>query len=302
MACTDMLIRVLVDNRAAEGLAAEHGFSLWLEVSGRRVLFDTGQGAALVPNAAALGCDLSQVDVLLLSHGHYDHTGAVADVVRLAPSSRIFCHSNVFVPRYSIRPDEAPRAISMALPSGEALFSVPDGRVQWVTRPRLIADGIGISGPVPRRHSLEDTGGPFFLDPDGCTPDSISDDLSLWIETPRGLVVFTGCCHSGLVNTVEHIREASGVEKIHGIIGGLHLVNASRERIEFTCSALREWNPAFVVPCHCTGEEANSYLRAALGDRVTAGYAGLTFDPIRGRETPGPDSGQNAEQRQGIIT
>lgn len=272
---SDMRICILVDNKAGDGLVEEHGFSVWLEVSGRRMLFDTGQGKALLPNADTLGCDMEQLDALVLSHGHYDHSGAVADVVRIAGSSRIFCHAGAFVPRYSIRTGESPRNIAMPLHNGEALFNVPDNRVQWATRPRMIASGVGISGPVPRRHPMEDTGGPFFLDPEGLHPDPIRDDMAMWIETGRGLVILTGCCHSGLINTVEHIRAVSGVEKVYGVIGGLHLINASRERIESACFALKEWNPEFVVPCHCTGDEAQSYLRVALGERVVTGYAGF---------------------------
>ncbi len=275
---SDVQIRILVDNRADKGLVEEHGFSVWLEVFGRKILFDTGQGKALLPNADTMECNLELIDALVLSHGHYDHSGAVADVVQRAGSSRIFCHANAFVPRYSIESGEPPRNIAMSLHNGEALFSVPDNRVRWVTRPRMIASGIGISGPIPRLHPLEDTGGPFFLDPEGRHSDPIRDDMAMWIETDRGLVILTGCCHSGLINTVEHIRAVSGVEKVYGVIGGLHLVNASRDRLESTCHALRQWNPAFVVPCHCTGEEAQSYLRVALGERVISGYAGFGFN------------------------
>jgi 7,8-dihydropterin-6-yl-methyl-4-(beta-D-ribofuranosyl)aminobenzene 5'-phosphate synthase len=277
MACTDIRIRILVDNRASNGLVEEHGFSAWVEVDGSTILFDTGQGRALIHNANMLGCDLRQIKMLVLSHGHYDHCGAVPDVVQIAPTARIFCHPNCFLPRYSIRPNEAPKSIAMPFPIGKALFDTPDNRVQWVTRPRMIATGIGITGPIVRLHPLEDTGGPFFLDPDGHYPDPIMDDMSMWIETGHGLLIITGCCHSGLINTVKHIRKVSRVEKVYGVIGGLHLANASRDRIEATCSALRRWNPEFVIPCHCTGEEAQSYLRVALGERVTAGYAGFEF-------------------------
>lgn len=294
MVCTDICIHILVDNSSSDGLVKEHGFSAWIEVDGQRILFDTGQGKALAPNAELLGCDLSRVGTLVLSHGHYDHCGAVAEVMRTAPSTRIFCHSHAFVPRYSIRPGEAPRNIAMGVASGEALFSVPDNRMQWVTRPRMIADRVGISGPIQRSHPLEDTGGPFFLDPGGRHPDPIVDDMSLWIETGRGLVIITGCCHSGLINTVEHIRAASGMEKVLAIVGGLHLMNASRQRLESTCAALKQWNPDVVIPCHCTGEEAQSYLRVALGERVIPGYAGFRFQVPRTAETSRRDGRYSA--------
>ena len=275
MARTDIRIRILVDNKVDVGLVEEHGFSVWIEASGRRILFDTGQGQALIQNADILGCDLSQVDMLVLSHGHYDHCGAVADVVRIAPAARIFCHSNSFLPRYSIRSGEEPRNVGIPFTIGKALFDVPDNRVQWVTRPRMLASAVGISGPIERLHPLEDTGGPFFLDPEGRYPDLIKDEMAMWVATDRGLIVITGCCHAGLINTVEHIRNVSGVEKVFGVIGGLHLANASRDRLETTCSALRTWNPEFIIPCHCTGEEAQAFLADELGTKVTQGYAGF---------------------------
>jgi len=99
--------------------------------------------------------------------------------------------------------------------------------------------------------------------------------MSVWFKTGRGLVIITGCCHSGLINTVEHIRSVSGVERVRGIVGGLHLLNASCERINSTIDILSEWNPEFVVPCHCTGEEVLLEFQDELGSMITPGYAGF---------------------------
>ena len=283
MTCTDIRIRILVDNKACAGLVEEHGFSAWVEVSDHVILFDTGQGKALVHNAEMLGCDLGRIDTLVLSHGHYDHCGAVSEVVRAAPAARIFCHSNCFLPRYSIRPGEEPRNIAMPFSIGKTIFDAPDNRVQWVTRPHIVASGVGISGPIARLHPLEDSGGPFFLDPEGRNPDSIKEDMAMWIATDQGLVIITGCCHAGLINTVAQIRHQSGSDKVRGVIGGLHLAHASRDRLEATCSALRTWNPEFVIPCHCTGEEAQAFLREALGAKVIPGFAGFEFNTEHSR-------------------
>ena len=280
MPCNDIQIRIVVDNKGSAGLVEEHGFSVWIEVSGHRILFDTGQGKALIPNAAMLGCDLKRIDMLVLSHGHYDHSGAISQVLQIAPDIKMFCHAASFLPRYSIRPGETPRNISMNLSDKEAILDISANRVHWVTAPHRIIPDVGISGTIPRIHPKEDTGGPFFLDPEGRHPDLIKDDMSMWIHTDRGLIIITGCCHAGLINTVEHIRSVSGVDKVFGVIGGLHLVNASRERLEATCSALRKWNPEFVIPCHCTGEEAITYLCNELGTKVTPGYAGFELQPL----------------------
>lgn len=124
-------------------------------------------------------------------------------------------------------------------------------------------------------HPLEDTGGPFFLDPEGNRSDPLADDMAVWITTDRGLIILTGCCHAGLINTVEHIRSVSAVDRVFGIVGGLHLVNASEARLAATCSALRRWDPDFVVPCNCTGEQAVATLCAELGNKVLPGFAGF---------------------------
>lgn len=287
MACSDLRIRILVDNRVAAGLVEEHGFAAWIEVAGQVILFDTGQGSALVANAALLGCDLGRIDALVLSHGHYDHGGAVSQVLSLTTTARVCCHAGALVPRYSVRPGEDPRAIALAAADKAAILALPPARIQWIDAPCQLLPGVWLSGPIPRLHPLEDTGGPFFLDPDGKCADPIEDDLALWIETSRGLIVITGCCHAGLINTVEHLRAVSGIGKVYGIIGGLHLLNASGARLAATGSALRAWAPAFVIPCHCSGEGATAAIRGELRAAVLPGGAGceLSFTEAAGIRT-----------------
>jgi len=286
MTCTDVRITIVVDKHGCGDLREEHGFAVWLETPGHRILFDTGQGQALAVNAAALGCDLGQVDTLVLSHGHYDHSGALSLVLCNAPACRVFCHAGALVPRFSVRPGEAPRTISVATADRETIRALPASQVHWVAGSQSVARGIHLSGPIPRVHPLEDTGGPFFLDPDGRQPDPLDDDLALWIATDRGLIILTGCCHAGLINTVDHIRSVSGIDQVFGVIGGLHLVNAPPARLEVTCKALQHWQPEFIVPCHCTGEEATAALRNAFGTSVLPGYAGFSL-AYSGSEHPG---------------
>ncbi len=161
MACSDVRIRILVDNKVSAGLLEENGFSALIEVSGHSILFDTGQGKALTPNAANLACDLSQVDKLVLSHGHYYHAGAVSQVLQNSPITRVFCHAGSLLTRYSIRPGEAPRTISIPIPEITAILDLPAYQVQWLTARRLIFPDVGITGPIPRTHPWEDTGDRF---------------------------------------------------------------------------------------------------------------------------------------------
>ena len=140
----------------------------------------------------------------------------------------------------------------------------------------FLTDAIGLTGPIPRRTPYEDTGGPFFLDPDLRHPDPIEDDLALWIRTYEGLVVCVGCCHAGLINTLDHIRRLSGVSRIRAVIGGFHLVNADTQRLAQTVNVLADREVDRVVPCHCTGDPAIRALENALGDKTLRGAAGQT--------------------------
>jgi len=270
-------ISILVDNNTKPDLKKEHGFSVWIGVSGHRILFDTGQGQALIYNSASLGCDLSLADALILSHGHYDHTGSVSHVLNHNPIMKVYCHSDVLLPRYSIQDIAVPKDISMSAVDKTAILDLPIGQVCWIAHPERIYPNIGLSGPIPRIHSLENTGGPFFLDQEGTRPDPIEDDMAMWIQSERGLIIITGCCHSGLINTVNHVRRVSGEEKISAIIGGFHLSHASYQRLEATCQALQEWNVDTIIPCHCTGDEAVVLMQNKLGGKVVQGYAGLVW-------------------------
>ncbi|OEU63838.1 MAG: hypothetical protein BA870_11130 [Desulfuromonadales bacterium C00003094] len=273
----EIKLTILVDNNADDGLSTEHGFLLWIETASQRILFDTGQGPALPGNACALEYDLSQADILVLSHGHYDHTGGVPHVLNVNPGIPVYCHAGTFVPRYSIRTEGGAKDISMPQQSRAALVGLPSRQIHWVAEPQLIQSDIGISGPIPRSHVFEDTGGPFFLDPKSQRPDLLDDDQALWIQTDRGLVIIVGCCHSGLLNTVDHIRRVSGIDKIRGIVGGLHLQHAPAQRLEKTYRAILDWDVEFLVPSHCTGKDVVSSMLGTFGDKVQRGRGGLTL-------------------------
>lgn len=272
-------ITVLVDYEATEGLETEHGFAAWVEAGDSRILFDTGQLGAMQANAAKLGIELKQAEALVLSHGHFDHTGTLPIFLAENTAAYVYFAHGLHIDRYSCKPDTPVRSIGMSDASREALAQVSAERLHELTSPYYLAPGIGITGPVPRASSFEDVGGPFFLDPESHNDDLIEDDQSMWIETDKGLVILLGCCHAGLVNTIDYIRKFSGIQKVRGVIGGMHLVNADQQRLSQTFKAMIDWEPEFLVPCHCTGANAVQQMQTALGSHIVhMGYAGMVVE------------------------
>jgi 7,8-dihydropterin-6-yl-methyl-4-(beta-D-ribofuranosyl)aminobenzene 5'-phosphate synthase len=269
-------ITIVVDNKAPDGLSHEHGLCMWIETEGKRILFDTGYEAALEDNAQALGIDLSSTDTLVLSHGHYDHTGRVADVLHRAPQTEVYFHPGIFRSRFALEKNQA-RSIGIPQSAREALENLPPERLHWVEKPVMLTPSVGLTGPIPRLTTYEDTGGSFFFDVEGTSPDPIEDDLALWISTDQGTVVCLGCAHAGAVNTLMYIRKLTGDERVRAVIGGFHLLNASCERTDQTIVSLRELAPHLIVPCHCTGDSAIAVLQEALGEQVSPGHAGMIF-------------------------
>lgn len=245
---------ILIDNAAhAPGLEAEHGLSIWIDTGSARILFDTGQSGASLRNARTLGIDVASADCLVLSHGHYDHTGGLAalDPV-LPPEIPIHAHPGIFPPRYSRHADGTIHEIGLP-DTARAVLDRRKNHVQPVTAPAEIAPGVWLSGPVPRMSGFEDTGGDFWLDA-GCTvPDPVADDLSLWVEREEGLWIFLGCAHAGAVNIVRHIMAMARRNTVYAVIGGMHLRHALPGRLEKTAAFFRELAPTVFLPCHCSG-------------------------------------------------
>lgn len=270
-------ITILSDDRAARGLTARHGLSILLEADGRQILFDVGQSSEALDNAGVLGVDLSRVEAVVLSHGHFDHCGGLLKILAAAPQAVVYCHRRALDERYSHKDGLAARPVGM--PSGvrEHLLELGRQKFKRVCRSCQVLPGVWTTGAVARRCSFEQPEGGFTLDREGKAPDPIADDLGLWIEVPQGLIVVTGCAHAGIVNTVRQAIKFSVKRRLSAVVGGFHLGAAGAERLERTARELKALKPGLVVACHCTGQAAKDRLARDLGKSFRPGYAGLSL-------------------------
>jgi len=270
-------ITVLVENTTERrGLLAEHGFAVLVEARGRKILFDTGAGRALLPNAEALGVDLASVSAVVLSHGHYDHTGGLKAFLEAHGPVDVYAHPDVFRERYSVKAAEEPKSTGIPwkrreLESWGARFNLERTMV-------MLGPGMFLTGAIPRLTEYEKTPEEFKTrSGSSLERDIVPDDQALVIHTARGLVVLLGCAHAGLINTLRHVRLVTGMTKIHAVFGGTHLRGASTERINRTIEALGEFGVDLIGVGHCTGFEACAALYREFGKRFHCMPVGTVF-------------------------
>jgi 7,8-dihydropterin-6-yl-methyl-4-(beta-D-ribofuranosyl)aminobenzene 5'-phosphate synthase len=263
-----MEIIALIDNSPAEDarLTAEHGLALLVLAHGRRVLFDAGASRALVDNAdqLGLGADLAELDAIVLSHGHYDHTGGLAAVLERArqPTS-VHVRPGFFRLRLSTRRGE-PRAIGV--PFERERLEMLGAHFVEEHEPRRLFAGFWLSGEIPLRAEL-DAGEQSLLlghTPEAAVPDPFTDEQAMAVATPEGLAVLVGCSHRGLVNSILAAKAAAGGLPAHIVLGGAHLHSASRAKIEWTTGETRRL-VRLAAPGHCTGPEAEAAFAEAFG-------------------------------------
>lgn len=270
---TSNLIRlgILLDNNTLidQYYLGEPGFSAFLEVDGRRILFDTGYSDAYLQNAQKMGIDLLDADTIVLSHGHIDHTWGLMPLIRrmterdfqcsagLAPAPKplLLAHPDALAGK-SI--DPAPRQIGNVL-SIESLASL--FTLQLSKEPVWLSEHVLYLGEVPRRTAFEPPQA-IGHTPDG--PDALRDDTALAIRTAEGLVILTGCSHAGICNIVQYAQELTGETRIRDIVGGFHLLQPPVERLQGTAAFLSALHPTAVHACHCTDLGSKLVLAQAM--------------------------------------
>lgn len=273
-------VTVLVENSVEAiyptGLLAEHGLSLYIEFRDKKILFDTGQTDILIRNARVLEIDLKKLDAIVLSHGHYDHTGGLKALLEyLQKPIKIFAHPDVFLGHYYCRNG---KYTYIGIPYKRELLESLGAEFVLTKEPIEIFPDFFVSGEVPRHTPFEKIDKKMvFATKHGFSPDPILDDLSIFIKTDEGVLVLLGCAHAGLINILEYAKSLTRKEVV-GIIGGTHLISATARQLKETLKYLDNLYLKFFSPIHCTGYKMRMFLRNRYKKIFAWGGVGKIFE------------------------
>lgn len=272
-------ITILCENSVGpiSGALGEHGFAALIEPGdGEPLLFDTGQGLTLLHNAGVMNKDLSRVSSVVLSHGHYDHSGGLKPLLAACGAKTVYAHPGVFAPRYRVK--DTGECYPIAVPVSRADLEQAGANFDLSSAFRSIAPGIYLTGEVPRVTAFEKGDQGLYCDCTGQELDVTPDDQSLILESDKGLVLLLGCCHAGLVNTVEHVAYITGLRDFYAIIGGTHLGFCGQEQLVGTVTLLQKLGIRKLAASHCTGFAAAARLSRALPKEFQTAMVGYTLE------------------------
>ena len=271
---------LLSENSAGFYTLAEWGIAINIETKFENgteltILLDAGlTGDVLLHNAKILNIDLSKIDAIAISHGHLDHTGGLLSALDgVGKRLPVILHPDALQPKFSKKEF---RQIGLPFATSELHERAA---VVSVISPFQFHPKVLTTGAITRETSFEQVKGFSTVKEGLWEEDLIQDDLSLILNLGKnGLVVFTGCAHSGVCNTIRTAKKVAANEQIHAIVGGFHLVGATKERIELTIKELEKLDVELLAPCHCTGFPATKQIAEAFPEAFYHTYAGDTIE------------------------
>ncbi len=254
-------ITTLIENSSGEhlGLKHEHGLSFCVEANGRKVLFDTGQSGAFIDNAAQLRIDLSDLDSVVLSHGHYDHSGGLRSLRAVSGRFELIVGKGFFADKYA----EKNGGFEFLGNNFAEKYLIQEKIVysQLSAPIREIVPGVFAVGDFPRTNA-DETINPRFkiLTEKGFVPDTFADEIMLIVDTPKGLAALLGCSHPGMRNMLEAVKTRFG-KPLYAVLGGTHLVEAADGGLKASIDYLAGGSIPVVGVSHCTGQGAMANLK-----------------------------------------
>jgi len=275
-----MKLKVLVDNNTIidRYFLGEPAVSYFIEIEGSRILFDTAYSDIFIANATKMGIDLFDLDLIVLSHAHLDHTWGLQHLIQYFAEAKfegkpykrptLIAHPTIFIPRTIQGLGEIGCLISEEKAS--EYFDLKLRKEPVWLHPRLV-----FLGEIERKLPFESNnpiGKIHYID--GEKDDFLLDDSAIVFKSSEGLVIITGCAHAGICNTVEYAMKVCGEKRIVDIIGGFHLLDPPEDQLAETIRCFEKWRPVAVHACHCT--DFNSKL--ALSSVVTLKEVGVGLD------------------------
>ncbi len=291
----NILIKTLIDNTAATPFVmAEWGLSIFIEVEGNNILFDTGAGnpQVLLHNMEVMGVDPKEIDLLVLSHGHQDHTGGLRPFFEKLYYKNKKKTLDVIAHPAALRPEYVKGIGNFGCPYTKEELMKFGARFKLTKDPTWITDDIIISGEVPMTNDYEEVGKAFYreegdesvpneniindeevlgfkpVDKNFVQDEEIIDDQAIFLKTELGLIIILGCAHRGTINTISHAQEVTGMDKVYMVIGGTHTSGVSEYRMNSTIEKLKRLNVRKVGVSHCTGSVSGCILSSSLGEEV----------------------------------
>ncbi len=259
-------ITVLIeDSPAADPLLKnEHGLSFYIEIDGHAILFDTGQSGAFMDNAERLGVDLLNLDYVVLSHGHYDHSGGFRALCEMSSGFELVTGSGFFTEKYSVKDSKH----TFKGNNFNRDFLEKNGIIRRVIKDTVteLFPGVFTVTNFSRVNADELPSSVYELyDGSSFSKDPFADEILLALDTPKGLVVLVGCSHPGIKNMLDTVSSALD-RPLYALIGGIHLIEADEKRITSTAEYFEKSGIRYLGTCHCTGEHAQNKLKS-LGER-----------------------------------
>jgi 7,8-dihydropterin-6-yl-methyl-4-(beta-D-ribofuranosyl)aminobenzene 5'-phosphate synthase len=268
-------VTTLSENTAGQpDLLAEWGLSLHIQDGEKNILMDSGESISICQNADKLGIDLQKIDVIVLSHGHFDHTGGLRMLLtKMKKQVDIIAHPDIWQAKYARLKGKPERYIG--IPYMRSELESLGARFILTSQPFKLSENILTTGEIPLVTDFEKVEPSLLVKtPEGWEPDLVLDDLALIIKTGQGLAVALGCAHRGMINTLYQARQITGIKKINLVMGGCHLKDATEEQIWQTISALNEIGVQKLAVSHCTGIRATLLMSQTFGSNFIFNYTG----------------------------
>lgn len=261
-------LSILCNDKSKEGYFSEHGFSILIEKDSYKLIFDTGTTDVFLKNLKKLGNDINEINDIVISHGHYDHLGGVRELIKLDKTFSIWAKEGIFKPKFSLD-----RFIGVKKENLKKNLNFNFFKEDFLE----IFPNIYLFGPSPMINYFESIDDTFFIKSEkGKEKDYFTEEINLIIDD-GDLILITGCAHRGIANIISHAIDLFKKD-IKVVLGGFHLYNASKEKLENIVKYFNSVKIKTLIPCHCTGEKSIMFFKEKFNGKLIECLGGDEFN------------------------